>query len=43
MHGQKVFHKSEIGGVKVNIKEDDFDDAWEEIMKNVEEKLLKAY
>lgn len=42
VHGQKVFHKSEIGGVKVNIKEDDFDDAWEEIMKNVEGKIIEG-
>lgn len=37
LHGQKVFHKSEIGGVKVGIKNrEEFNLAWNEIMINVE-------
>ena len=42
VHGQKVFHKSEIGGVKINIKEEDFDLAWEEIISNVEGKTIEG-
>jgi len=42
VHGQKVFHKSEIGGVKINIKEEDFDLAWEEIISNVEGKIIEG-
>jgi len=42
VHGQKVFHKSEIGGVKINIKEEDFDFAWEEIISNVEGKTIEG-
>ncbi|KUK49841.1 MAG: hypothetical protein XD75_0166 [Parcubacteria bacterium 33_209] len=42
VHGQKVFHKSEIGGVKINIKEEDFDSAWDEIISNVEGKTIEG-
>lgn len=42
VHGQKVFHKSEIGGVKVNVNEEDFDLAWEEIISNVEGKTIEG-
>lgn len=42
VHGQKVFHKSEIGGVKINIDENNFELAWEEIMNNVEGKTIEG-
>ncbi len=40
IYGQKVLHKSDLGGVKINIKEEDFDLAWEEITDNVRGKLI---
>lgn len=42
VHGQKVFHKSEIGGVKINVNEEDFDSSWEEIISNVEGKTIEG-
>jgi succinyl-CoA synthetase beta subunit len=36
VHGQRVFHKSELKGVKVGIEnEEDFISSWDEMMKNV--------
>jgi len=43
IHAQKIFHKSEIGGVKVNIKnEEDFSSSWDEIEKNIEGKNIEG-
>lgn len=42
IHGQKVFHKSEVGGVKVNVSEDEFDSSWNEIMNNVEGRIIEG-
>jgi len=43
VHAQKIFHKSEIGGVKTNIQnKEQFERAWEEIEKNVEGKNIEG-
>jgi len=43
VHAQKIFHKSEIGGVKTNIlNKEEFDVAWEEIKVNVEGKNIEG-
>lgn len=43
VHAQKIFHKSEMGGVKVNIQnKEEFEKAWEEIQKNVEGKNIEG-
>ena len=43
VHAQKIFHKSEIGGVKTNIQnKEEFEKAWEEISKNVEGKNIEG-
>lgn len=43
IHAQKIFHKSEIGGVKVNIRSDEeFIAAWDEIEKNIEGKNIEG-
>lgn len=43
IHAQKIFHKSEVGGVKVNIKNDEeFIIAWDEIEKNIEGKNIEG-
>jgi acetyl-CoA synthetase (ADP-forming) len=43
VHAQKIFHKSEVGGVKINIKNDEeFISAWDEIEKNIEGKNIEG-
>ena len=42
VHGPQIFHKSEIGGIKININEDNFDLAWEEMINNVEGKNIEG-
>jgi acetyl-CoA synthetase (ADP-forming) len=43
IHAQKIFHKSEIGGVKIDIKNDEeFIASWEEIEKNIEGKNIEG-
>jgi acetyl-CoA synthetase (ADP-forming) len=43
VHAQKIFHKSEVGGVKVNIKnEDEFVVSWDEIEKNIQGKNIEG-
>ncbi|MFA5228676.1 MAG: acetate--CoA ligase family protein [Candidatus Paceibacterota bacterium] len=42
IHGQKVFHKSELGGVKINVNEDNFYSVWDQIIKNVEGKIIEG-
>lgn len=43
VHAQKIFHKSEIVGVKTNIQnKEEFETAWEEIQKNVEGKNIEG-
>jgi len=43
IHAQKIFHKSEVGGVKVNIKnEEEFINSWDEIEKNIEGKNIEG-
>lgn len=43
VHAQKIFHKSEIGGVKINIQnKEEFERAWGEIQKNVEGKNIEG-
>lgn len=43
VHAQKIFHKSEIGGVKTNIQnKEEFETAWREIQKNVEGKNIEG-
>ena len=43
IHAQKIFHKSEIGGVKVNIKnEEEFNCSWDEIEKNIQGKNIEG-
>ncbi len=43
IHAQKIFHKSEIGGVKVNIKNDEeFLSSWDEIEKNIQGKNIEG-
>ncbi|MFA5431738.1 MAG: acetate--CoA ligase family protein [Candidatus Paceibacterota bacterium] len=43
IHAQKIFHKSEIGGVKVNIKnEEEFSSSWDEIEKNIQGKNIEG-
>ncbi len=43
IHAQKIFHKSELGGVKVNIRnEEDFVSAWDEIENNIQGKNIEG-
>ncbi len=43
VHAQKIFHKSEIGGVRVNIKNnEELSVAWDEITKNIEGKNIEG-
>lgn len=43
VHGRNIFHKSEIGGVKIGIKdEEEFDKAWEEMSANTEGKNVEG-
>ncbi|MFZ3054893.1 MAG: acetate--CoA ligase family protein [Minisyncoccales bacterium] len=43
VHAQKIFHKSEIGGVRVDIKDrEEFEKEWEELQKNVEGKNIEG-
>lgn len=43
VHAQKIFHKSEIGGVKTNIQnKEEFDKAWDEIEKNIQGKNIEG-
>jgi len=43
VHAQKIFHKSEVGGVKINIKnEDEFVVSWNEIEKNIQGKNIEG-
>ncbi len=43
IHAQKIFHKSEVGGVKINIKnEEEFSVAWDEIEKNIKGKNVEG-
>ena len=43
IHAQKIFHKSELGGVKVNIKnEEEFVSAWDEIERNIQGKNIEG-
>jgi acyl-CoA synthetase (NDP forming) len=43
VHAQKIFHKSEIGGVRVNIKnEEEFIASWDEIEKNIQGKNIEG-
>ncbi|MFA5169763.1 MAG: acetate--CoA ligase family protein [Candidatus Paceibacterota bacterium] len=43
VHAQKIFHKSEIGGVKTNIKDgEEFKKVWEEMQKNMEGKNIEG-
>lgn len=43
IHAQKIFHKSEIGGVKTNIKDEvEFSNAWDEIEVNIEGKNIEG-
>jgi acyl-CoA synthetase (NDP forming) len=43
IHAQKIFHKSEIGGVKINIKNrEEFEEAYKEIEKNIEGKNIEG-
>jgi acetyl-CoA synthetase (ADP-forming) len=43
IHAQKIFHKSEVGGVKVNIKnEEEFSSSWDQIEKNIQGKNIEG-
>lgn len=43
IHAQKIFHKSEIGGVRTGIKNnEEFERAWEELQKNIEGKNIEG-
>jgi len=43
VHAQKIFHKSEIGGVKTNIlNKEDFEKAWMEIDRNIRGKNIEG-
>ena len=43
IHAQKIFHKSEVGGVKVNIKNDEeLSEAWDEITENIQGKNIEG-
>jgi len=43
IHAQKIFHKSEIGGVKINIKnEEEFILSWDQIEKNIQGKNIEG-
>lgn len=41
IHGPQIFHKSELGGVKVNIKNnEELSRAWDEIINNTKDKRI---
>jgi len=43
IHAQKIFHKSELGGVKTNISnKEQFDKAWDEIMESIKGKNIEG-
>jgi acetyl-CoA synthetase (ADP-forming) len=43
IHAQKIFHKSELGGVKTNIlNKEEFNNAWEEIKENIKGKNIEG-
>jgi acetyl-CoA synthetase (ADP-forming) len=43
VHAQKIFHKSEVGGVKVNIKNDEeLYSAWDGITRNIQGKNIEG-
>lgn len=43
IHAQKIFHKSELGGVKTNIlNKEEFNDAWDEIIENIKGKNIEG-
>ncbi|MDD4409818.1 MAG: acetate--CoA ligase family protein [Candidatus Pacebacteria bacterium] len=43
IHSKTIFHKSEIGGVKVGIKnEEEFIKAWDEISRNIEGRNIEG-
>jgi len=43
VHAQKIFHKSEIGGVRIDIKDrEEFEKEWEQLQKNVEGKNIEG-
>lgn len=43
IHARKIFHKSEIGGVKTNIRnEEEFEKAWDAIEKNIQGKNIEG-
>lgn len=43
IHAQKIFHKSEIGGVKINIKNaEEFIISWNQIEKNIRGKNIEG-
>ena len=43
IHAQKIFHKSEVGGVKINIKNaEEFIISWDQIEKNIQGKNIEG-
>jgi len=43
VHAQKIFHKSEVGGVKINIKNaEEFILSWDQIEKNIQGKNIEG-
>jgi len=43
IHAQKIFHKSEVGGVKINIKNaEEFIISWDQIEKNIRGKNIEG-
>lgn len=43
IHAQKIFHKSEVGGVRVNIRnEDEFIASWNQIERNIQGKNIEG-
>ena len=43
VHAQKIFHKSEVGGVKINIKTpEEFIISWDQIEKNIQGKNIEG-
>jgi len=43
VHAQKIFHKSEVGGVRVNIRDaEELSKAWDEIIENIEGKNIEG-